>query len=748
MSRLECPLSVTGHLGVVLVLSSLVITTTARADYGKSGTNTLAIVSPLAVPQQVEVQARHITPSDLITLRDIGGYRGAISVSPSGDYVAFQIQQGDPETNRYQLEWFVASTAPNTREVFSLGDGGEVILTGEEIGRITGSRVDVRALWSPDSKWIAYRLKHGNEIQLWRSRWDGAVQEQLTHNPANVASFAWSADGTQIFFEVGRSRDSARVALEREGESGFFYDERFLPTYDTAPVFTQSQTADASGGGSPKKLWVYDIGRKDERIATPADVSVYEALSNRPSLRHLDERRVVRSITAFDEVGPVAWLENEDPLRFAGPEPPLVLYVLTVDRTERRCHEEECTGRVETPIWSRNGEEVYFIRKEGVNGLSRSFYSWDPQSGEVRRFLKTDAWITKCEGVADRLICLHESPTTPRKIVAIDALDGSISTVIDPNPEMQAVDFTEVEKLEWQEASGADAAGHLVYPANYVPGQRYPLVVVQYQSRGFLRGGTGNEYPIHPFAANGFFVLSFDRPTMPNVRAMIGDSFERERRYWGRDLWERSATLSALEIIVNQLDRRGLIDPGRVGITGLSDGAETVWYAMIHSTTFTAAAASSGGWSPSWYYQINSRMRRNILKRSAELLPPGTGGDDRWRRISPEFHAADINVPLLVQVADRELLLSAATIGALSDAGKPIEAYVYPGEYHIKWRPKHKLSVYKRSIEWFNFWLRGTEDSSPEKFSQYERWRELRLVHVANVEAAGETHSLPMSRAH
>src|SRR3546814_4567827 len=40
----------------------------------------------------------------------------------------------------------------------------------------------------------------------------------------------------------------------------------------------------------------------------------------------------------------------------------------------------------------------------------------------------------------------------------------------------------------------------------------YPLVVVQYDTRGFLRGGTGDEYPIQALAASGFAVLSVSRP--------------------------------------------------------------------------------------------------------------------------------------------------------------------------------------------------------------------------------------------
>ena len=52
--------------------------------------------------------------------------------------------------------------------------------------------------------------------------------------------------------------------------------------------------------------------------------------------------------------------------------------------------------------------------------------------------------------------------------------------------------------------------------------------------------------------------------------------------------------------------------------------------------------------------------------------------------------------------------------------------YVFFGEHHIKWQPVHRLAVYRRTIDWFDFWLRCQEDPAPGKEEQYRRWRELR----------------------
>jgi hypothetical protein len=90
------------------------------------------------------------------------------------------------------------------------------------------------------------------------------------------------------------------------------------------------------------------------------------------------------------------------------------------------------------------------------------------------------------------------------------------------------------------------------------------------------------------------------------------------------------------------------------------------------------------------------------------------------------FNADKVSAPLLMQLADTEMLMALPNYVALKDANKPVEAYIFPGEYHIKWQPQHKLAVAERIIDWFNFWLNDKEDPAAQKVDQYQRWRVLR----------------------
>lgn len=686
------------------------------------------------LPETVESTSREVSVHDLLSLRDIGGYHGELSVSPDGMLVAVQLQQAMVKDDTYRTEWFVIDIASPNQPI-PAGEGGEPILFGEDSGYINGSRVVQKARWSPNGRWFAYRLKRGDKIQLWRSSADGQTQEQLTDNDGNVGDFVWSHDSRYIYYRVGSSRTERAAALQVEGENGYLFDGRFVPYISSKPLFEDaSQALNPFFMDHTKSLWTVEVSSGSEREATDGESEIYDVLTAvNPPKDVAAGREIHKSVVAHDGKQ-FAWLENEDPKTFAGPVPPLTLYAQSVDANLQRCSVPECHGLLDWVLWTMSAEEVIFSRRSGFNDIERVIYAWRPGASDVRTIFRTEDLVDKCEISVHGLICIHESSTTPRKVIRIDPNNGDVTTVVDPNPEFRHIDFSRVETLKWKEEGGAEAHGHLVYPSNYEVGRRYPLVIVQYRSRGFLRGGTGDEYPIHPLATHGFFVLSFDRPDPDNAAlARNADRFEREREEW-HQFRERKRILSALEVVVEELDGRELIDSNNIGLTGFSDGAETVWYALIHSEKFAAVATSSGGYSQNMYYLFSASSRKKAFAFASGLPAPETGDDSRWKEVVVDFHVDRIDTPILVQVSDQELLWSTSNFGSLMDAGKPIEVYVFPEAYHLKVSPKQRLAVYNRNIDWLNFWLRGVADRNPAKAAQYKRWRALCEQHVANLQ--------------
>jgi dipeptidyl aminopeptidase/acylaminoacyl peptidase len=268
-----------------------------------------------------------------------------------------------------------------------------------------------------------------------------------------------------------------------------------------------------------------------------------------------------------------------------------------------------------------------------------------------------------------------------------------------------------------------ETVGDLVYPVGYRAGEQYPMVVVQYDTRGFLRGGTGDEYPIQAFANRGYAVLSFGRPHSPANRQRPKD-FEQAGHLDLEYFTDRRSVESSLEIGVRSIVDRGIADPKRIGITGLSDGSSTVDWALIHSSIFSAAATSSCCWDSTGVASVGPTAARHFRDEGY----PGVLDRDNpfWKDVSLLDNARRISTPILINASEEEFLDTVVTYTGLREAGVPVDLFVYPGEYHARWQPAHRLATYRRSLDWFDYWLRNVRSTDPGRQAELEEWDRLR----------------------
>lgn len=681
--------------------------------------------------------ASRVTARDLATLTDIEG----LSVSPDKRWIAFQTRRAIPEANRYDQVWYVIPAKGGAPR--RIADGGETVLYTVASPRYVHGQIIVpQPAWSPDSKWIVYLRQDNGRAQLWRSRIDGRRTEQLTHNESemhgyNAASgriasgFRFSTDGARLFFETRISEGQLEAALAEEGRAGFRFDDRFVPSVSSRPLAPLGAGLDMFGvssnaaGTSTAKLWVYDFSRRRERPASEVEAAESAALAAAPAFPWGSDN--VHGDVVASVGGALAWTEARDP-ELRGRRPPKTIVVRLVGAAESVvCEAAICTGQFVLDLQWHHDEELLFTVVS--NDLKeRVLYTWRPREDApprailFTRGLYDDHWWN-CAPAQKRLICFYEELSRPRRLVAIDLDGGAIETLYDPNPNWARLDLgPELQIIDVRLSSGARAPSYLVLPPDYRPGQRLPLVITTYVCAGFLRGGTGDEYPIFPLAAQGFAVLCHNHLQNDwDLEARRSLEEARKEQHAPGDPFQRRVQ-AGLDAAVAELDRMGVIDPERIGLTGLSQGGGTVKYALFNMPKLTAAIAtdaSSGSanftmGSPSW-----RREYRRLFGIDSPLSP-------RLQTTSLARNADKVRAPFLVNVSDHEMLISVEAVAALEDAGRAVEMYVFPDEYHMKWQPAHRLAIYNRNIDWMNFWLRGVEDHDPVKAPQYERWRALR----------------------
>jgi dipeptidyl aminopeptidase/acylaminoacyl peptidase len=668
-----------------------------------SASPALASCSDLVPIVERSVAARAVTPKDLLGLRDIGypdplisGGPSPFAVSPSGQRVAFVLTRADPVSNGYCRALVVlpirAGAAPRI-----IDRGGELItITDVQRGMFVrgGFPAIVTPAWSPDGRWIAYLRRDDGVTQVWRARSDGGGAQAVTRLKTDAESVRWTSDGRSLIYESRPAKEAIAEAIDREGQSGWLYDERVVTFSGPRP---QIRAADA-----PLVSFRLDL-------ATGKAVRI----SPQPASNAGD--------AAMNGYGQRAWIAHSGISSGTGE-----IKVARADGREIACPAASCHGDITGLWWDRAGDELRYLRRQGWDGEQTALYRWRPGHGDPQLSFTTLDALTGCTAAFDQLVCGRQNATTPKRVVAIDPTTGASMLLFDPNPGFARLRFGHVERLRWRNDRGLETWGDLVLPPGYKGDRKLPLIIVQYSSRGFLRGGTGDEYPIFPLAAHGFAVLSLERPPfvaslVPGVTDALQFAAINERN-WA----DRRSLLSAIEVGVGLLIKRGIVDPHRIGITGLSDGATTARFALINSNLFAAASISSCCIEP---WTVNTYVGIAFAEQVQSIGFPSLIHPDPafWKDMSLAQNAARMNVPLLMQLNDDDgYIMALEAFESLREYGKPVEMYVFPHEYHIKWQPVHRLAIYQRNIEWFDFWLRGIEDPDPAKAAQYARWRRMR----------------------
>ena len=679
-----------------------------------------------------------------------GEHLPRFAVSPRQDAVVFATLALRVDQNDYVGRWYVLELDGQQR-LRPVGDSGDLMLDIRQRGTVNGATVGSPPRWSPDGRWIAYAKQTGDEIQIWRSSRDGAVHEQVTFNAANVfgsnayeALFAWSADGSKIYYEVARTRAGMARQMAQDGRRGHLYDQRFFPGVAYKPIWMRC--GGFRSGHQPVKsqaceptLWTHDLTARQDRLATDEERAEYDRLKAPADGVGFDDR-VGRTKIVKAEDGTLVWLENIDPETYRGLRPPLRLMVSLPDGQTRGCEADICNSQFLEAAW-KIGDDIVFLRHEGEKKIDTiglwAFYAWSPGTGDVRRLIRTADYFFECKPARGELVCFHETPVQPRRLVALDVRSGAVRELYNPNPHLTAGLFTTVEYIEAHDTQARSVYGKLVYPRDYQAGRTYPLVLVQGSFRGFLDGGTGNEYPIHLLADKGFFVLNtteyqdFDADARMRGYEMMKAEFVE----FGR----RKRALAAFTDMIGDLVGRGLVDPARVAVTGLSSGSSNARYSLINGELFSAAALSTGYSGPQQYWFASSHRRWWSETYVGGALPFEEAAETFMAGEQLGWHTRKRAFPpVLWQVADSELSHALFDHALLQDEGHPVEMYVFPDELHIKWQPIHRLAVQRRNIQWMTFWLQGETVDDPMDPDQYARWAALCAGYVEKLTASGD----------
>jgi dipeptidyl aminopeptidase/acylaminoacyl peptidase len=654
-------------------------------------------------------------------------------LSPDGRDAAYLVVRGDPLRNRYSLSLRVIGTASNSvplvlreyelqpEEVFDEGSwllpgacdlrwiaNGQLLFLARDAGAMKA------LLWQKSDRSVKTVIDGHDVIELDESpaRGDSIVVTTMDYldSPENDArsppDFAWRIrDGYQFYGSLVNPKAHQRLRKQ---------------------VWTLSlnSTLSLHPTGQPTEEWRPE----------PAEWSWFTPFTSSP-----DEESYLNHLTA----SPDGKAEVGEQLRFsrlrdAGHERTSFRVVL-----KRSSEVKPLTQYVDDFVilysdiidWSRDGKSVYYIlvtptqsrmKKVSLNGVEHPLLQSDDLLIKPCPYAKKRCHLVSDDG--NRFLMTRSSSRIPDELVFIDAGRSSLQVLDSPNANFTTA---QIPQVRFYTIRGGDGTGwgRLYLPANARQGVRNPLLFTQYMSAPGFPTDVGDEIPIYPLTAAGIAVF---------VMNSVGWNQLSTRGDFQVELDRVERPLAAMKEVLDTLDGEGIVDSTRVGLAGVSYGAEIAMYAYWKWDRLRAVSAATASWEPSSYI-FGGVAYSHFLDRRG-LDDPVKHGLDQWRRLSAGLNAHSALPPLLFQSPDREETDTVATWFNLRRADAQVEWYEYPFEGHVKNRPADKWWVYSRNLDWFRFWLKDQQDSDPKKSDQYARWSAMKSALQENSSVGRNTH--------
>lgn len=288
----------------------------------------------------------------------------------------------------------------------------------------------------------------------------------------------------------------------------------------------------------------------------------------------------------------------------------------------------------------------------------------------------------------------------PPRLIHSTGSSSKIS-IFNSNPQQDKYFWGKSELIEFQNSQMQDLKAVLLYPANYDPSKKYPMIVYIYEGKArelhlyqnptLFEGGLN----VTLMTQKGYFVL------LPDIKL----SFQNP------GISAADCVISATEKIIE----KGIIMPDKIGLTGHSFGGYETSFIMTQTQLF-ATAIASGAITDfiSFYHTVSPRSGRPDMWRfqTEQFNMGGTPYEFPllYHLNSPLSNITNIQKPILLWTGKNDKQVdphqSIEFYLALRRLGKKSILLMYPDEGHSITDPVNQKDITIRMIEWFNYFLK------------------------------------------
>jgi dipeptidyl aminopeptidase/acylaminoacyl peptidase len=352
--------------------------------------------------------------------------------------------------------------------------------------------------------------------------------------------------------------------------------------------------------------------------------------------------------------------------------------------------------------WQPDGKILF---SEFVGGDS-AIATLDPATGKIEQRWSSDGMLTSGSTFsctlsvakdANGIAGVFQSFAHPPEVVLISGTPAEVTPITSRNKGL-APAWGEAKSISWK-TDGHEVQGWLLYPRDFDPAKKYPMVVNVHGGPSFI---SLSHWPgSHDFAAGlagmGYFVL------YPNPRGSYGqgEAFARGnvKDFGYGDFKDIMAG-------VDESLRVAPIDSNRLGITGWSYGGFMTMWALTQTNRFKAAMAGAGlsNWQSYYGQNLIDQWMIPFFGKSVYDDP------EVYAKSSPINFIKKVKTPTLILVGDSDGEVPAPQSyefwHALKALGVETQFVVYEHEGHLFANPKHQGDVIARTLAWFDAHLR------------------------------------------
>ncbi len=631
----------------------------------------------------------------------------------------------------------IASSGPEDRQVTdpkSIASASNTRAKPIPIDDLFYTRNVSGSSWSPDGKEIVFTTNLTGRANLWKVPASGGWPIQLSQSDDREYGAVWSPDGKWVLYEQDRggheyydifaipssggeatnltntddiSETDARFSPDR-ATLAISYKPKTSPKLDVAVLdwqtrkvrnLTQEQTNDHLWGfvaWSPDGRSIYanrtyvqftdadvyrvDVASGNRENLTPHQGQVlYQASSlsadGRTLLVTSNEKAGFNNVGLLDIAGKkLTWVTDTRWDAQAGnfaPQGAKYSFVINQD------------GRTDAYLADRDSDQPEKIAfPEGLTFFAGNPTPFSPESG--------------------RLLLSHQSSLRPSDFWVYDvgshqSMQLTFSAIAGLNP----ASLSPSELVHYKSFDGKMISAFLWMPFNLKRDGTNPGVVLPH---GGPTGQTVDYFnrEAAALASRGYICIA------PNVRGSTGYGLEFQKAnikdLGGGDLQDE---VYAARFLIDT----GYTDPKKIGITGGSYGGYMTLMAIGKTPDVWAAAVEQFG-IINWFTMLE---HEDPLLQEYEKSLLGDPVKDRniYEDDSPLKFIRDAKAPLLVLQGDNDIRVpkeeAEQVVQTLKAAGRTVDAHYYPNEGHGFARRENQLDAMRRTVEWFDRYLKGRQ---------------------------------------